>query len=110
MARKPTIEKVIETVTVLGALNIDDVARVGAVMGNWQSVNAYMNALPQEESSLRTLRAMLAHELARDGEPRDLIVSRVAARHEQLSKKLHFEAIAQALPNASSGLRRFAAA
>ena len=114
MAKKaPTLNKVIETVSLLhGGKKIapSAVERVGAHMGNWQTVNTYMVSLPTSEAGMASLRAMLAHELARDGGPRDMIVYRIVARHEQISKNLRFAAMSKALPIISSGLRRTAVA
>jgi len=111
--KKPSLDKVLETVGLLAygdKPTIDAVARVSACMGNWQSVNAYMLTVPQTKAGMATLRAMLAHELARDDGPRDMIVYRIVARHEQISKALRFAAMTKAMPIVASGLRRTAAA
>lgn len=113
MARKhpPTIEQAIKTAALLGngrPPTIKEVEAVSAYMGNWLAVNAHMATLPVEESSLRTLRAMLAHELARDMLARDMIVNRIAARHEQMSRQMRFAAMEQMLPRFTGGLRKAA--
>lgn len=110
---KPNIAKISAAVGLLAQSKgptENEIARVAPCMGNWQTVSTGMSKVPQNKTGLATLRAMLAHELAREEGPRDMIVYRVVARHEQLSKTLRFAAMAKALPIAAGGLRRSALA
>jgi hypothetical protein len=113
MRKNPTIEKALATVALLGGKTQPTAAQVAKVaddVSNWQTVNAKMATVPASEAGLCTLRAMLACELARGDSARDMIIYRIVARHEQLSKQIRFAAMVRLLPSIESGLRRTATA
>lgn len=101
-----SIQRALAAVAALGKPPTEkQLAEVAPHMGNWLSISAVLTSLPLKDSSLATLRAMLAYEVAREGGPRDMVVYRIANRHERLSTQLRIQAVAKALPAIAHGLR-----
>jgi len=112
MRKTANINRAFATVALLGGNTqptAGQVAKLAPDVANWQTVNAKMATIPANEAGLCTLRAMLVCELTRDEGPRDMIVYRLVARHEQLSKQIRFAAMVKAMPGIENGLRRTAA-